>query len=299
VKTRSLVATTAAVAATILTLGSVPVGAHPEGGTHVESITATAGATSIALTGTATFVDTAVVFAEDAAGDTSLKGLGTDLVKATIARPNPAKSELEFSIDIADEAQGIFTIPEVIHYSYFFAVGPDAASQWLLMGQRTSQGQSTGSTEPVLNLHQFNADGTCCASKGALAGSMSGGKVRWVLPMSRIQAKAGSVLEPHPSRAIQIQIGASGSQRRNDNQPDQMYSETTYVVPGATVQLGIAPAGTPEAQVPLSVNAGVTAATGAFSGQLPMPATAGTYVVVAKACYGDGNCGIKSTTITV
>lgn len=280
------------------TLGAGLAGAD-EPATHVDSVSAVGDGADVSVTGTAVFVDALVQVAEDPTGDASPGGLGTDLTKATISRPNAAKNELHFTMEIADEIPQAFALPEVIHYSFFFAVGPDAASQWLLMGLRTSQAQAPGSTGPVLSLHQFRANGTCCDPRGMVTGSMSGGKILWVLPMSMIQAKTGTLIEPHPARAIQIQIGASGQQRLNSNQPDQMFSETTYTVPGPSVELGIAPAETPESEVPLSVTATVNAGSGAFSGKLTRPTESGSYIVVAKACYGSGNCGIKSTTITI
>jgi len=61
--------------------------------------------------------------------------------------------------------------------------------------------------------------------------------------------------------------------------------------------IGIAPAGTAPDQVVLSGTATVNAA-GAFTGSIASPGP-GSYVVVAKACYGSGNCGLSSTTLTI
>ncbi|HEX9823617.1 MAG TPA: hypothetical protein VGB51_04390, partial [Actinomycetota bacterium] len=79
---------------------------------------------------------------------------------------------------------------------------------------------------------------------------------------------------------------------------DQATQDEDYVVPGPTVKLGIATAGTPASQVPLSENATVNG-TGAFSGIVPRPSQSGEYVIVAQACYGANSCGVSTTTVTI
>lgn len=286
----------AATSALLLAPGTAP--ASPGGGTHVDSVSATVGSSTLAVSGTATFVDTPGVVATDASGDAVPAMLGTDLTSGTISR-DPATNNLVFSVGIADEVPGAFGVPEVMHYGWAFGVGEDGSGgYWLLQAVRTAQAVQAGA-DPMFRLMQFRADGTCCDPRAALTGTMALGKVTWTVAMSRISATTGTLLTPHPARPVQVQIGASAQQWLNSGQPDQMFYEDTYAIPGITVQLGVAPAGTPLDQVNLTVNANVTQSTGAFSGAVPKPASPGSYVVVAKACFVAGVCGMGSTTITI
>jgi hypothetical protein len=294
----ALVATSALV---VMAAGTPPTVADPGPSTHVDSVAATATGSSISVTGAATFVDVPVQIATDPSGDASPAGIGADLVSATIARPDPARNELKFRLAIGDSIPSVFTIPEVVHYSFFFGVGPEGADgQWLLQSLRTAQAQAAGSANPFFRLMQFRADGTCCDPRlPLLIGSMANGVVEYTVPMNRIGVTDGSRITAHPvgTRQIQIQLGASGQQWLNQGQPDFMTIENEYVVPGRQVQIGIAPAGTAPELVPLSGTATVNAA-GAFTGSFGSPGP-GSYVVVAKACYGPTNCGLSSTTLTI
>jgi len=296
---------TALVALATLTLmapGIATTSADPGTSTHVDSVAAGVSGSVVSVTGSATFVDVPVTLATDPSGDSSLPaGLGTDLVSASIARPDPTKSQLTFTLGIGDPHATLFTIPEVVHYSYFFAVGEQG---WLLLAARNaaanaaSGGQPSG---PMFRLDRFNADGTCCAIVGQVPGTMADGKVTFTTTFGQLGLTPGSIVQAHPvgTRAIQVQLGASGASRQNNAQPDFMYiDENTYTVPSATVQVGIAPAGTPEDAVPLQAAAAVTVSTGAFSGALASPGP-GSYVVVAKACYGPDNCGLSSAALTI
>jgi len=81
---------------------------------------------------------------------------------------------------------------------------------------------------------------------------------------------------------------------------DSASQDEEYRVPGATVNLGIAPASDPVDSVALTATATVNQTSGAFTGQLVKPTTPGSYVIVAEACFGDNSCSARSsTTITI
>jgi hypothetical protein len=287
---------TLAAVAVLTTIGIAPASGHADGTTHVDSVAATVGST-IQITGQATFVDIPVQVATDASGDGAIPG--TDMTSATISRPDPAKNELKVSMAIANATLPTFTIPEVVHYSFFFGRGVDGGdAQYMLQALRTANVQAPGSAEPFFRVMSFNG-ATCCNPVQTVAGSMANGKVEWTVPLASIGAATGGLLTAHPvaTRQIQIQLGASGQQWLNNGQPDFMTFETEYTIPTRVVQLGIAPAGTAPDAVALTKTATVSASN-AFTGSLTLP-SAGSYVVVAKACFGPENCGLQSTTVTV
>jgi hypothetical protein len=232
----------AAVAAPLLFVGTPPAGADPGSLSHVDSLTATVAGSAIQITGAATFVDVPVTVATDAANDSALNGFATDLVKGTIARPDPARSELRFTLEISDPVSTTHGVPEVVHYSYFLSAGPNPNDGWLLLAARTAQLNATGSTSPMFRLDRFRADGTCCDIVSQLSGSMADGKISFTVPFGPLGLSPGKAIEAH-SRLVQVQLGASGFSRLNNGQPDFMSVEETYTVPGPQVRLGIAPAG--------------------------------------------------------
>lgn len=270
--------------------------ADPGDTTHVDEVAAADG-DLISVTGQATFVDLPAQVGEDPAGDATVSGaaggqapVGDDLTTATIARPDAFANELRFTLGIANQPPELNGTPEVIHYNWDISV--DGGSPLTLQAIRTAQFASPGA-EPVFRL--LNCAEGSCATVAELSGTMADGEVTWQVPMSQINAVAGSVIAQGGN--VVSTLGASGAVWFVNLGGDQMFV-VDYTVPGPTVQLGIAPAGTPAASVPLTASATVEP-TGAFAGTLSTPDTPGDYIVVAKACNGPDNCGLATTTLSV
>lgn len=281
-----------------LVLLTGPAGAHPGGGTHVDGISASLAGNSILVGGDATFVDTPVMVATDPIADSLLPRGGLDLIEAVIERPSPTASQLRFKLRLHDPVPTLVAIPEVVHYSFFFGVGPGGEeAQFLLQALRTAVANQPNA-EPMFRLLRFNGT-SCCTPVQFVQGTMTEQEIAWTVPMGPLGVTPGSTITAHPigTRAIQIQLGASGAQWLNNGQPDFMYIDNDYEVPGARVSIGVAPEGTPVEQVALTGT--TTLNGGSFAGVLPRPAAAGRYVVVAKACYTSTSCGTASTTIEV
>lgn len=283
---------------------SGPAGADPGEATHVDSLSATVGSSTIGVTGTATFVDVAALLGEDAAGDAFLANIGADLTTVTVSRPDPKGNTLKFTVGIADLPPTLNGVPEFVAYDWQFGIhagDPEMQTQYRLHAQRTAQANSLGGVNPVFILYKcvFNPQTGIneCTQQASLTGKMGDGVVEWNLPMSRIKAQAGSIIT-QAGTGIFSSGSASGALW---GVPilDTAGMDIDYVVPGATVQLGIAPEGTPPELVPLTGTGTVNLTTGGFSGTLPKPAQPGAYTVAAQACYGSASCALAATTITV
>lgn len=289
--------TTALVASALLVL-TAPVSADPGTETHVDSVAAALTGSVLSVSGEATFVDVPVQIATDPAGDATIPAGGVDLLAATIERPSPTTSSLRFTMKIGDAIPAVFGVPEAVHYSFFFGVGQDGNdAQFLLQSLRTAAANQP-SANPMFRLLRFNGT-SCCTPVASVPGTMTGDEITWTAPLSQMGLQPGSTITGHPvgTRQIQIQLGASGVQWLNNGQPDFMFIDTEYEVPGPSVTIGVAPAGTPVDEVPLTASATVSGGS-SFVGAIPAPGP-GSYVVVAKACYTSTSCGVSSTTIDV
>lgn len=289
----------AALAIVLLAMSVPGAIADPGAASHVDSMTASVGSSTVAVAGQATFVDIPKQIATDAPGDALVPAIGADLVSGGVARPDPVKNELRFTLGIGDSINTLFGVPEVVHYSFFFATGVDGADGgYLLQALRSAQVQASGNVNPFFRLMRFRGDGTCCDPVRVVPGTMAAGAITWTILLADLSNPSVIVAHPGATRQVQVQLGASGQQWLNSGQPDFMTIENEYGVPSRVVKVGIAPAGTDPASVALTTTGTVNAAN-AFSAQLPRPATPGSYVVVAQACFGAGSCGLSSTTITV
>ena len=289
---RGLSQALAAVAALAVSIVPATAGADSQPSTHVDSVSATVGGNVVAVSGTASFVATPLLVSEDGTGDATPANIGADINVATVTRP-VGTNNLVFKWTISDQLPApVVTAPNLTYLWPLAVNGED--SGFFLMGGRAG-GFPSASTNPVLSLMQSGADGFSNVAR--LSGTVGGGEVSWTLPLSRIGAKTGDV----------ITAGGGSPAGSWNGMVEVVYAIVNYdafapedfTVPGATVKMGIAPAGTPESAVALTESAtSVNAATGAFSGTFPKPAP-GSYIVVTQACYSANNCGTSSTTITV
>ena len=269
--------------------------ADPGSATHVDSVNGSAGSSTVAITGSATFVDVPKLLGTDGTGDATVAGIGGDVTTMTIARPNPASPNLLFTMGVADLGATNGTPP----IGYFWPVSVDDTDSGFYLEARNISLAFPTAAAPTFKLMQDQPDGF--ADIATLTGTMGAGKVTWTMGMSRIAALVGSVVgQGGAGGGLGSAAGAPGALRLNANAGgDGAALDEAYTVPGAKVSVGIAPAGTDESAVALTGTATVNTTTGAFSGSIPKPAQAGSYIVVAQACYAPDNCGLKSTTITI
>lgn len=290
----------AAALATTTLLLAVPNVGQASVETGVNSVNATAGSSVVNVSGNASFTDTPFIVMEDGVGDVPVPGIGTDINVATIARP-VGLNNLIFKWTIADQLPSPLVADPAAAFLWPFSINGAEKLPWpvFLMAGRAG-GFPSPSANAGFSLMQNNTDaGGFEPVGGALSGTFANGEVSWTMPMSRAGLVTGDTIgtgSGSPSGTMlgvhQVVYGILTL--------DDFFAED-YVVPGATVKLGIATAGTPENEVALTVNAGsVNATTGAFSGSLPKPpAGSGLHIVVAQACYAADVCGTASTTVNV
>lgn len=317
-RTRRVTAVVAAVVATVAVVGVDGAVAAPGDGSYVDEVTAVVGSGGIAVTGQATFVDVPVVVGEDPAGDAdgAVVPLGHDLTTVTISRPDPFADMVRVAVDLENQPPLVVgTVPEILRYRWAFTVTTGGkTTEVMLMAYRSStstnalQGFPHKSADPFFEVHVCPGGGNCQHFYGT-SGSMENGIVAWDLPlgMDSTQGQIGG----HTGSMITGEVGHPGTPRdfpvvAEAAAPgililsvlDRMAVDTAYAVPGPGVRIGIAPAGTPPENVPLTVPGTVTSL-GAFTGHLPTPDTPGEYTIVAQACHGTNSCGIATTNITV
>lgn len=274
-----------------------PAGAHDDEGTHVETLTASVSGTSVNATGTAAFIDLPVLVGEDGTGDAAQSGIGADVTTLTIGRPDPTKNTLTFTMGIADQAPAVNGAPTII---YTWPLSVDDVSEGYFLEARNASANQPTQVNPSFSLQQETPDGI--ATIAAVQGTMGDGKVEWNLPFGRIAAAEGQALfQAGDCVGLGSGLAAPGLLWFcGNNGGDGAFMDLDYVIPAPGVKLGIAPAGTPESQVSLNTTAAIDRATGAFNGSIDASGLApGSYVVVARACYGTGNCGTASTSVSI
>jgi hypothetical protein len=286
-----------AIAAGTIALVPATAGADAQPATHVDSVNVSTGGSLITVSGTAGFVDIPVQIGQDPSGDAFAAGYGADVTNITISRP--VGSNVLFTFDVADQPAAPAEASPAIVYQWPIAVNGEDNGMYLQAGRVNG---NAGNTNKAWFLLQDGADGF--SVRTTLTGILGGGKVTWPLnsgAMNALGLTPGAVITQGAAGLGQFgtTFGLAGRVFLNQNTTgDAVFQEVDYVVPSATVQLGIAPAGTPAEAVALSSAAAVTVATGAYSGSIPKPGP-GSYIVVAKACYGPSSCGLSSTTITI
>lgn len=260
----------AAVLAVVLLLAAS--GTAAETTAAVTQLAATASATALSVSGQATYAsDEAVVVVDDAVGDSAAPVPATDIDSASITATTP--QDLEFAITLADPLPVDSTVPGV---TYIWAFEVSTRSVTLTAGTSTDDGEMTFAWQ---NCHGSGGD----CSGGNLDGEYAGGVLTWFAPTSVIGVAGGSQLTSFGRRAG-IFATPLGSRATAFDSADPV----PYVVPRATVQLGVAPAGTAADDVVLDtvVTAG---ADGSFNATLPLAEGDGG-VVAARACF-DATCG--------
>jgi len=293
----------AVLTALAVTLLSAAIG-NAATGTTVDSVSASRSGGSINVSGTATFgTQDAVEVGFDGTGDSTIsQGVGLDIERMLIQRASGATNNLLFTLDL-DGLQG-GGIPEGFQYNWDITVDGGSAEggdEWSIKFMRSGQGVQVG-TAAWAYLYRCVRDATtgnftCTRQAPALAVTFdeAGGQVRVTVPLSRIGGASGSTIGAWPRNGDPVWVRPSASGAQTPGVTVDGASHDDYIVPGNTVQLGIAPAGTAEQFVNYSGTATVTGSS--FAGTLPA-GSSGTYDVWARACFGD-NCAAQKTTITI
>jgi hypothetical protein len=286
--------------AAALAVPAMMAGADPGEATHVDEVSASVDGGSVTVTGTATFVDVPVTAATDGTDPVNHGKLpATDLTGASISRP-PGAEEIRLAIDVGNQIPEVHSYPVIPYYRWTFDVvaGFDS-SRFLVFGNPAS---GANNLEPDFKVWSCNpsAPPPNCTTVGTATGAFTDAGLFIDVPAGTINAQPGSTITSAGSNQITVQPGAGTPlvEGQLGILLDVMTQTQDYTVPGATVRLGIAEAGTPANQVPLTVSASVNPVTGAFSGAL-LPEGTGEMVVAAQACYGSGNCDLASTSITI
>ncbi|HVM11309.1 MAG TPA: hypothetical protein VM638_02370 [Actinomycetota bacterium] len=256
--------------------------AHPGPATHVDSLSATVSGSFLNVSGTATFVDVPFTAADDPSGDATPAGIGADITKATISRA-PNGSTLVFRLDVAD-------MPALgstgIRYGWGLSVNGNDTGLYLGASRIGSCG-----TNGCFTLSRSSGSTTSVVAN--LTGSITATSVTWNVPMATLGVTRGSTVGAGAALTGSI---TGGEGLGHCCFIIDGFTAGDYRVPGAIVELGLAPAGAQPSTANFLEVATVDAATGAFSGSLPKPQS-GSWQVVAKACYVATVCGYGSLTL--
>lgn len=266
--------------------------------TAITALAAAPGASAVAVSGKATFASGATVIGTDSTDALNHgKAPGSDLRSASIALADNNK-DLVFTLDVANlpPAPAVFG-PNVILTWPVSVDGVD--SGYYLAAARAGLSGIDPKTDPFFDLLQDTVDGFVKAAD--LVGSVNGSNVSWVVPMTGIKAKLGSV--------VGVGAAAGGGVGATNGVPgagvfyrqlDAMDVEE-YTVPGA-VSVGIAPASTADEAVVTGIAATVKSGgstNGSFTASVARPATPGDYKIVSRACSTEDDCVTRSVLVTL
>jgi hypothetical protein len=275
--------------------------------TGVDHIAAAISDGEVRIQGTARFVDVPIKVGTDVPGDAQPSGRGADIVAATISHPDP--SWLDFTFQVADmpadaPALGVTYIWCLQILPLGNATTPAQAVPFGMQAFRRHDGAAgfrlTGPTKCGGGLAS-NAGGILSADPSTIAGSLGDGRVTFHVPFQRTggSLKPGAIVRAYvpSSGTTPAQIGSSPGLFGIDwiGSLDTI-TVTPYTVPSPTVRVGVGTAGTPADQVPLTVSATVLGDS-TFTASIPASGVASDSIVVAQACYGDGNCGYATTSL--
>lgn len=279
---------------------AAPAGADPAP-TTVDEVSASVSGSTISVTGAATFGgQDPVEVGFDGTGDSLVpQGVGLDIDRLYIQRSDGSSNDLIFTLKLDGLTGG--GIPEAFQYNWDISVDGGAAaggSEWSLKTMRSGQGGQAG-TAPWASIYSCTPSDTGfdCSPLASIAVvyDADAGEIRMTVPLFRINATASSTIEAwaRNGQPVWVRTSAAGVLTGGVTADDAFHD--TYAVPGNTVKLGVAPAGTPESLVSFTTDAAVSG--GAFTGSLSV-SEPGAYDVYAKACFG-ANCAVGKTPVTI
>lgn len=270
--------------------------------TRIDSLTATVTGTAIQVAGTVTFVDVPVEVGTDAASDS--RAPGSDLTSARISRPDPSKKNLIMRVGVGNMPPSLDGTPLALYFNWSILVSDanGANSKEFLLQANRAPGSGLPATDPVFKVMTCvpGTGASTCTVSSTVTGTFDSTGLSVTVPTAAIGANTGSIISVGPNNLVST-VGA-GAPAVGDawftNLGGDSMSHDDYIVAGPSVKLGIAPAGTNPAAVALTKTATVASNGSAFASTLPKPA-AGSYVLVAEACYTGADCVLSSTDITV
>ncbi len=300
-----------AVVAWVFSGGPWTLADEPAPSTGVGHVTATIDGDEILVEGAARFVGVPVQVGTDASGDAQPSISGTDVVAATISRPDPLGGDFHFSLKVADMPAGGPTAGvDYIWCVQILPLGSDTVPAQYnhvrlhafrkhdgALGFKAAEASSCSAIVPIPQ-----GSGIVSADSAAITGSVAADVVTFHVPIQKVSGlRPGAIVRAYQfSNTLQSGTGQIGSSFglfgvEWAGALDTI-SVSPYVVPGATVRVGVAPAGTPADQVSLTDSATVLSDS-TFRASIPASGIAADSIVVAKACYGEGNCGYATTTV--
>jgi hypothetical protein len=258
--------------------------------TGIGKLAASCGDDPAVASGWATFSGAAIASADDPTGDGTGTTAASDLTGASLAY-RPELGDFLVRLPVASLPPLVGGVPGVL-YGLQLSIAPvgQLGTRYEVRGQRDG---ATGT--PTFALYRCEPP-PLCSLVSSLTGSMgtTGSEILVSLPLAVLHAdypsgaNEGSALTSLRAYTAAGDI-VTGSTTTFD---DVALPET--IVPVHSVALGIAPAGTPEAQVAFDTSASLT--DGNFSATFPA-VVAGDYDVWARACLGAA-CGSASVPVT-
>jgi hypothetical protein len=229
---------------------------------------------------------TPVTVSEDAAGDARLPAGGFDIGNSTVGvdytGTSPRLVVTQLLNDGAADADGN---PPAQGFSWPIQVDAGSGDPlWLAAGSR-------GTNIPPgdawwTGLCTAGEDGWICGTP--LPGSVTTDAITWNIPFSSLGAKAGKSISAStafgasPRSFVWPSVIVTQSTAPIDSAPAPL----TYLIPGL-VEAGIAPVGTHPGLVGFNTSAPFAHRTGAYTLNVPAPASPGTYTVWVRSCFGD------------
>lgn len=285
-RSRPLLAT--ALGAVLALLMSSTAGAE----TAIGGLTVQRVPTGLRVTGTPAYSGLHAVAAEDAAADSTIDMAGADLRGATVGLSPDARSVV-FTFLVGDMLPDPVNSAPGLIFTWDLVV--DGKPGFFLQAGRvgTASALTPPSGEPAFGVFENGEDGF--SEVGAVTGELGGGVVRWIVPLSMVGAKSNSTIGQGRDVPTGSAIGVPGYVYFNDNLGGDAITLDAVTLPG-TVQLGIAPGGTPADQVATTTTAALKS--GKIDSVLPAPAP-GDYIVVARTCSAADDCTLASTDVTV
>jgi Tol biopolymer transport system component len=248
----------------------------------VGSVSASCDTGIVSVSGWATFTGLSLGSADDPADDGSpgAAAAGAELTQASLTY-RPESADLMARLRVTSLPPAVAGAPGVL-YGFKIAVGAIGIRYEV----RAVRAGTNGAPFFVL----YNCEPPSCTQVAVLAGGMgtTGDEIVVSVPLSALSAS-----EEEPLSGLRAYAAYGDAVTGPGVMLDEILLQPT-TVPVHSVALGIAPAGTPEADVDFDTAASLT--NGTFSGTLAGVAP-GSYDVWARACLGAA-CGAASTTAT-
>jgi len=255
---------------------------------------------TLTVTGGSSFADQPFVsHGTDPAGDSTLPGaLGEDLVGAATATTTGGRIKLRF--EAAQFPPGVNRPgPAVMYGRSFCGVGEEGATACWEVDTWSSPPDGVDPFVEVWTCADESCDPagqTLTGIQGTVSFLGTTKTVTTTLSLADLELAPGAALSAvDPGGLGSVWTGVNGYYANGD----ATAIDTTYAIPDREVSLAIGAPGQDPASVEYPAAAAV-AGGGAYSGQLDVSALSpGTYTVYTRACFGAGNCGYATSSVTI